>query len=299
MPSTPASVQQADTISPLTFGAIGDAYGFCFEFASADFVREHNNLRYHHHPTFTHAPGVYSDDTQMQMALGEIIASEREWTPREIAQTFVDVFKRDPRPGYASRFHEFLQSVKTGDEFLARINATSERNGAAMRAPIVGLFPDLSDVMTRSEVQAKLTHDTRGGIDSAVAASLLAHYFAYHLGPKEEAPAFLARHVPGYEWGTPWSGHVEVHGIQTVRAALTAITKADSLAELLKASVDFTGDVDSVATIALASASCSPHFKRDLPSALWEGIENSDYGIQYLHDLDARVRAVTIHAATL
>jgi hypothetical protein len=45
MPSTPASVQQADTISPLTFGAIGDAYGFCFEFASADFVREHNNLR--------------------------------------------------------------------------------------------------------------------------------------------------------------------------------------------------------------------------------------------------------------
>jgi hypothetical protein len=81
-----------------------------------------------------------------------------------------------------------------------------------------------------------------------------------------------------------------------VRAALTAITRSESLADLLKSCVEFTGDVDSVATIALASASCSPQFQRDLPAPLWEGIEDSTYGIQYLHDLDARVRAVTIEA---
>jgi ADP-ribosylglycohydrolase len=294
---TPSSLQRSETVAPLTFGAIGDAYGFCFEFASPDFVLAHNTLQYHQHPTFSNRPGVYSDDTQMQMALAEIIASEREWTPHEIAQSFIDVFKRDPRPGYASRFHEFLQSVHTGEEFLAGIHATSERNGAAMRAPIVGLFPDISEVVARSEVQAKLTHDTKGGVDSAIAAALLAHYFAYRLGPKDAAPAFLARHVPGYEWESPWSGHVEVHGIQTVRAALTAITRTESLAELLKACVDFTGDVDSVATIALASASCSVQFSRNLPAALWEGAEDSTYGIRYLHDLDARVRAVTIEAS--
>jgi ADP-ribosylglycohydrolase len=275
--------------SPVTFGGIGDAYGFCFEFVE----NPQNDLRYRQHPTFTHIrPGVYSDDTQMQIALAEVIASEREWTPDELARAFVDTFKRDPRSGYAERFHTFLSSIKSGKEFLEKMHPESERNGAAMRAPVIGLFDSIDEVMQRSEVQAKLTHNTKGGVDSAIAAALMSHYFAYSLGAKEELSAFLTAHVPGYDWNPIWTGKVPVHGINTVQAAVTAVCQSDSLSELLRRCVAFTGDVDSVATIALASASSHASFTRDIPDNLWNDFEPSCFGLHYLLDLDHRVRSI-------
>jgi len=285
--------------SPLVYCAIGDSYGFSFEFASADFVETNNDLRYHQHPKFGVRPGVYSDDTQMQMALAEVIASGREWTPRIIAASFVDVFKRDPREGYARRFYNLLQQVKNGDELLATIVPDSKRNGAAMRAPVVGLFSDIHEVIGRSEVQARITHDTKIGVDSAIAAALIMHFFAYDLGPKANLPGFLNKFVPGYGWETDWSGPVAVHGIVTVRAALTAIMRHDTLSDVLRSCVAFTGDVDSVAAVAVAAASGYHKFKKDLPEQLWEGCERSQYGLVYLLDLDRRVRSVTIDEGPL
>lgn len=58
--------------------------------------------------------------------------------------------------------------------------------------------------------------------------------------------------------------------------------------------MSYTGDVDSVATIALASASASAAFTRDIPANLWQSIEDSEFGISYLIDLDRRERGVTI-----
>ena len=126
----------ADQPSPLAFGAIGDSYGFCFEFAEPEFVARHNDLEYHQHPEFADvAPGAYSDDTQMQLAIAELLAGGEEWTPIAIANQFVRVFKRDPRPGYAKRFRELLDDIETGAELIERIRPESERNGAAMRPP--------------------------------------------------------------------------------------------------------------------------------------------------------------------
>lgn len=288
-------ILESNAPSPLTFGGIGDAYGFCFEFVENPL----NDLRYHQHPNFTHVrPGVYSDDTQMQIALAEVIASEREWSPEELAQAFVDTFKRDPRAGYAERFHAFLSSINSGKEFLEQMRPESERNGAAMRAPVIGLFDSIDEVARRSEIQAKLTHDTRGGVDSAIAAALMSHYFAYSLGSKEELPAFLTRHVPGYDWNPNWQGKVPVHGINTVQAAVTAVCQSSSLSELLRKCVEFTGDVDSVATIALASASSNASFVRDISENLWNDFEPSRFGLRYLLDLDQRVRSIVYKVAS-
>lgn len=289
-------LNKLNTVSPIAFGAIGDAYGFCFEFASQEFVLTNNNLEYHQHPEFSVRPGVYSDDTQMQMALAEIIASEREWSAHEIASAFISVYKRDPRQGYARRFSQFLDNTNDAFSFLQNINPDSERNGAAMRAPVIGLFPELSDVVVKSEIQAKITHDTRSAVDSAIASALLCHYFAYDLGPAAELPDFLKHCLPAYNWQPDWKGHVPVHGISTVQAAITAIMKTSSLAELLKTCVSFTGDVDSVATIALAAASSSYQFKRDIPFALIKDFEHGNFGMDYLLELDSKVRQVTIEA---
>src|SRR3954471_12563044 len=106
--------------------AIGDAYGAGFEYADEQLVREQNDLsRYIQHPRHGIKPGCYTDDTQMSVAVAEAIVADEPWTPQNLASRFVAAFKRDPREGYAGSFYGFLQEVKDGAEFLARIRPES------------------------------------------------------------------------------------------------------------------------------------------------------------------------------
>ena len=45
--------------------------------------------------------------------------------------------------------------------------------------------------------------------------------------------------------------------------------------------MNFTGDVDTVASIALGAASCCKEYQQDLPYWLFEQLENGGYGIDY------------------
>ncbi|MEM9996959.1 MAG: ADP-ribosylglycohydrolase family protein [Bacteroidota bacterium] len=271
--------------------AIGDAYGAGFEYVSKRITREHNDLSgYIQHPRHGTAPGCYTDDTQMTLAIAEAIVSDDPWTRDQLARRFVEVYKRDPREGYARGFRAFLEEVRDGAEFLDRIRPESDKSGAAMRAVPSGVYPDVQTVIARSRLQAAITHDTPGGIAASVATSLMAHYFLYDLGPKADLPAFIATHVEG-PWTTPWRGKVGAKGLMSAHAALTAITQSASLSDLLRRCIALTGDVDTVATIALGAASCSREIEQDLPDVLVAGLEDGPYGRTYLQRLDARLRA--------
>ena len=275
--------------------AIGDAYGAGFEYVADRIVREQNHLSaYIQHPRHRIRPGCYTDDTQMSLAVAEAIVSGEPWTPENLAQRFVAAFKRDPREGYAGSFYSFLQEVEDGADFLARIRPESDKSGAAMRACPIGVYHPVAEVVHRSTVQAALTHNTPGGIHAAVAAALMTHYFLYRLGPKADLGRFLIAQVPG-PWAEPWRGKVGAKGVESVQAAVSAVMAHDSLSELLRACVALTGDVDTVATIALAAASCSEEVAQDLPAPLVAGLENGPYGRDYLRDLDARLMAVASH----
>lgn len=271
--------------------AIGDAYGAGFEYASDRVVRECNDLsRYIQHPRHGIAPGSYTDDTQMSIAVAEAIVAGDPWTPLALATRFVSAFKRDPREGYASRFFAFLEHVRDGAEFLATIHPHSDKSGAAMRACPIGVFPSVADVIDRCTTQARLTHDTPDGIDAAVAASLTTHYFLYRLGPRAQLPEFLLSYVAG-PWATPWTGKVGAQGLMSVCAAITALVGHDSLTSLLRACIAYTGDVDTVATIALGAAAGSAEYEQDLPSHLFAGLEDGPYGRTFLAGLDAQLLA--------
>ncbi|MDQ5850913.1 MAG: ADP-ribosylglycohydrolase family protein, partial [Chloroflexota bacterium] len=101
--------------------AVGDAYGAGFEYASEMVVRYNDLSRYVKHPRHNIQPGCYTDDTQVSIAIAEVIVSGEPWTRQVLADKFVEVFKRDPREGYAGRFYEFLQRVQDGKQFLAEI----------------------------------------------------------------------------------------------------------------------------------------------------------------------------------
>lgn len=271
--------------------AVGDAYGAGFEYADRAFVARHNTLQsYVQHPTHSGIlPGAYTDDTQMTLAIAELLVSSSSWTPSNLASGFVDAFHRDPREGYAGRFYGFLQEVHTGPEFLARIKPDSDKSGAAMRAGPIGLLPSVAEVLHFADVQARVTHNTLDGVASAQAAALAVHYCHYNLGPVSTVGSWIDSQLPVGGWAKTWRGKVGSKGRMSVTAALTALAGNTSIRDLLHACVAFTGDVDTVATVALAAAARSAEYSQDLPSALLADLEDGPFGRSYLAALNTRL----------
>lgn len=271
--------------------AIGDAYGAGFEYVDTEMIRQHNTLSgYVKHPRHSIQPGCYTDDTQMSLAIAETIVSGEPWEPAVLAHKFVEVFQRDPRKGYATGFYHFLEHVRDGEQFLREIDPGSEKSGAAMRAAPIGIYPTLPLVIERCTIQAALTHNTPQGINAAVAAALMTHYFLYHLGPKSELGLFLEEQVSG-RWANLWTGKVRSQGWMSVQAAVTALMRCDTMRDLLKTCIQFSGDVDTVAAIALAAGSCSTEIAQNLPAHLFDELENGRYGRDYIRLLDTRLMA--------
>jgi len=273
----------------LLFTALGDSYGAGFEYASDLIVSTFNDASgYVPHPKHKLAPGVYTDDTQMSLAIAEAMISGEPWTPMMLADRFVLAFKRDPRKGYAGHFYRFLKEVNSGGEFLEKIKNSSDKSGAAMRAGPLGVLPRIGDVLTKCRIQAALTHNTTDGMNAAMAASLLTHYFVHGLGPKATVGQFITDYVPG-QWAVKWMGPVGARGWQSVRAAITSVEDCSSMTELLKRCISYTGDVDTVAAIALGAAAHCDEIVKDLPPALINGLENGTFGRDYLIDIDTQL----------
>lgn len=272
--------------------AIADAYGAGFEYTDPNFVAANNTIGgYVRHPTHSGVrPGDYTDDTQMTLAVAELLVAGEPWTPPRLAAKFVEVFHRDQRAGYASGFYTLLTEVHTGEELLTRLRPHSTKSGAAMRAGPIGLLASVDEVLRHAETQARITHDTPSGIESAQAAALAVHYCHHDLGPVSEASAWIQRQL-STDWATPWRGKVGVTGEKCVRAALTALTTGSGLSEILRTCVAFEGDTDTVATIAIAAASRSGQIAHDLPEVLVENLENGTYGRDYLAALDTELLA--------
>ena len=128
--------------------AIGDAYGAAFEYAAPTSDRPNDLSGYFQHPRHGIAPGCYTDDTQMSLAVAETLLEQGvAATALQFIEKFVLAFKRDPREGYAGRFSEFLKSVRDAEDFAARISPESAKSGAAMRSCPIGVLPRIADIL--------------------------------------------------------------------------------------------------------------------------------------------------------
>lgn len=267
--------------------AIADAYGQGFEFCDPSRGRVNDGANYVRNQSYAKLhPGMYTDDAQMSLAVAECLL-DGSFTREDFAEAFVRSFRRDRRDGYARRFQAFLETTVDGTDFIARIQPNSERSGAAMRAGPVGLFADISQVLSVCETQARLTHDTPAGIAAAKGAALMVHHQAYGIGSVAELPDFLATHVPEVDWKTPFRDRTRHSGTEIARAALAGLLDSRSYRDLLTTIVDYGGDTDTVAAIAMAAASVSAEFADDLPDTLWENLENGTYGRDLLVGHDA------------
>ncbi|MBI4433142.1 ADP-ribosylglycohydrolase family protein [Candidatus Uhrbacteria bacterium] len=291
--------------------AQGDAYGAGFEYVKREnraHWAKHRVDRYVRHPTHN-CCGDYTDDTQMSIAVAEVLLAGPPFTREAFADAFVRCFKRDEREGYSSGgreggFQRFLESVRDGKEFLARIRSDSDKNGAMMRAVPIGVLPRLDWVLEVAELQAKITHDTPDGIRSAQAAALLAHCALWTDTPLDH----LRTHSVLAMFSGRWRGEVRgdrSRGLSVARATAHAVydlvAHATTLRDVFQRGTAFGGDVDSVLAVAVGISSC--RLRDPLPAFLerdLEVVENVEdvrvtsrtpkpYGVPFLKDLGRRL----------
>lgn len=269
--------------------AIGDAYGAAFEFANLDYIKPRNDSKtFHKHPWHKLKPGCYTDDTQMSIAVAEVLLMEEsEWTSENFAMKFVKCFKRDPRKGYAKGFYAFLNSIKNGKEFLEKIRPDSEKSGAAMRSVPLGLIPDINKVIEIAELQAKITHDTPVGIRSSQLVAVVSHiaYYNHDLMayPHVQADAIIEK-ITGRRGKFLDTTNTGKLVDQACRASEYPFS------DMLFNSCKDGGDTDTICAIASGIRSLNiKHTIDQIPVSLIDNLENSTYGKDYLIDLDKKL----------
>ena len=229
------------------------------------------------------APGMYTDDTQMTLGVAETLLSG-VWTREAFAQNFVTAFKREPRAGYAGGFQKFLESVESGEDFLACIHPGSDKNGAMMRVLPAARLDNEQTVREIARLQASLTHAGPAVLAAemtAVAGFLLARGCSSRDLGKE-----LSVRYQEIDWTQPWDAYVDGKGLPTAEASIKAVLQNTSMSSALLSAINFTGDVDSVGAIAMGLGSLAQDYTQDLPEHLFSGLENGTYGADYLREMD-------------
>ena len=296
--------------------AFSDAYGAGFEFAKPAVLAERPNdfTRYFTHNLDANAPGTYTDDTQMSLALAEwMLAPEfnlhQEDTvlQRQIAQAFLSTFHRDPRQAYSRRLFHFLKESRDVDVFLKTIDASSTRSGAAMRSAVLAYLPYLDDVRRIAPLQAAITHNTPEGKATSLAVAVAAWHhrrgacldYALRVGATEASVLYVRS--GGMEVAirdrfrrlgfTPVdAGGVSVQGLDSVNAAFAALKKDDAVPEdLLRCIVAFGGDTDTVCAIAMGMLAAGTTVV--WPAWCWDTFEDTPYGRTYLKTIAEQLDA--------
>jgi ADP-ribosyl-[dinitrogen reductase] hydrolase len=269
--------------------AIGDAYGAGFEFQELDYIIKNNDVtQYLKHGMYTEIHKRYTDDTQMAIAITELLLEEDNWNEVKVADKFVEVFHRDKRRGYSDRVYNALDASKNGNDFLKIIDNRSSGNGSAMRAYSIGLLKEIPQILDFCEIQAKTSHNTAEGISCAKRIALAVHFYKYQLGDKSSLIDFVndtLKEKEIYKVTSP----IDMHGYFTTQAVLKIVSEANSMQDCLKQGIDFGGDTDTVAALCMAILSQKKDCEKTLPQFLYDDLENGTYGKDFLISLDNRL----------
>lgn len=295
--------------------AIGDAYGAGYEFIEKNGLvlkDEFDFTKYNSHPNpeHKHQAGMYTDDTQMTIAICELLLSGKEFNSQNLADYFVDCYKRDPIVGYSSKFQDFLNSVSSGKEFYEKIRPSSNRNGAAMRSVPFGMIKDVGKLIESAEINGKLTHNTSSAIASSISVGLLSNLylkeeehevdlFDYVLVHLDRFPIFQGylQNVSELKKTSdltillnekdPSKG-VPCNALKTTGAVMYILDHYKTASDILRESVLLGGDTDSVASIALGIHSINNSLE-ELPEFCLRNLTNHKYGKDYLIELGSRL----------
>ena len=247
--------------------AVGDALGTTLEFSPRDSLAHHTEMT--GGGPFDLAPGVWTDDTAMALALADSIVSCRGLDPTDV----MDRFRRWWREGAYSPTGACFDIGATTREALARFEATGNPfagsvdpraagNGGIMRvAPAVLAGPGTAQAF--AVVQSLTTHAAAEAVDAArLLADILSRLVRREPG---DAPPTIDglllpdfRSVPTIEaiargdWRAKTRDEIRSSGyvVHTLEAALWAVGRTRSFEEALVLAVNLGDDADTVGAVA-------------------------------------------------
>jgi ADP-ribosylglycohydrolase len=158
--------------------SLGDSFGQHFH--APEHWRTETNSRQLPPPTWK-----YTDDTEMALAIAEVLAKHGEIEQDDLAAGFAKRFRIDPYRGYGSGAIEVLQAIGEGRPWREAASGLfhgqgSLGNGAAMRAAPVGAYfaGDFSAVVEQARRASEVTHAHPDGIAGGIAAAVAAAWMA-------------------------------------------------------------------------------------------------------------------------
>lgn len=200
----------------------------------------------------------YTDDTVLTMAVAEALLKDRPFAM--MIQKFALKY---PNKGYGGMFKKWM--YKEGP----RVPYNSYGNGSAMRLlPIPLFFNDLPTVLKNAVNQSAGTHNHP---DALHASMLLAHTIFLARTNKNKAEIYkILNTVYGYEYQKP--GDIDMrkeslHSIIGVHEALNSFFEADDFVGVLRNSIMYGGDTDTIAAI---SCGVAYTFYETMPKDLME-----------------------------
>jgi ADP-ribosylglycohydrolase len=154
--------------------SLGDA--FCAQFFRGNVYERHFAAR-----TAPPGPWCYTDDTEMALAIVEVLGRHGAIDQQDLAKTFADRYVADIYRGYGPTAHGILQAIHEGTpwpdaSYVAFKGTGSMGNGAAMRVAPLGAYfaDDLGRAVREADLSAEVTHAHREGRAGAVAVAVLA-----------------------------------------------------------------------------------------------------------------------------
>lgn len=137
------------------------------------------------------APWPYTDDTEMALAVFDVLAAYGRIDQDALAAAFARRYTLDPTRGYGANAHGILRAIASGASWreaalACHDGAGSMGNGAAMRAAPIGAWfaDDLPRVVIEATASAAVTHAHADGQAGAIAVAVAA---AWGVGRRERS----------------------------------------------------------------------------------------------------------------
>lgn len=158
--------------------SVGDAFGERF------FVRPPMDERLVRERAVPAPPWVYTDDTEMALAVVSQLAARGSVDRYALADAFMRRYRDDPARGYGGGAHRLLQSLCEGALWPEASRSLfggegSFGNGGAMRAAPLGAYfaeDPVEVLVAEARASAEVTHAHEEGQSGAVCAALAASW---------------------------------------------------------------------------------------------------------------------------
>ncbi|MFP4382295.1 MAG: ADP-ribosylglycohydrolase family protein [Candidatus Sumerlaeia bacterium] len=137
----------------------------------------------------------YTDDTRMSLDLAEYLIENQEIDQDELARKFADSYRWSR--GYGPAAGKLLKGIRRGKDWSqlnrARFSEGSFGNGAAMRAPVVGLFccNQPGQIEEYCRLASEITHAHPLAIDGAIIIAHMVRAMLLDISPSDALRASI------------------------------------------------------------------------------------------------------------